>query len=341
MKVSSVLIIVGMVLVLLGLALPANFAIISAEPSNTSQYVTLSSTTPSSTTSSSPTYLPYSSVGTETVSACWTVSDSYEAYCVPTHTVSLANSTNQVDYGLLGSSLSVSTGNLVSSITISSKPVVVGSCHYDVYISGNVKLTKTVPMTVNTNYAFYFNFTGTFTVNNTKFSVSTFNLYGGTPLVYGEMQSTLLNNGQFYMDINGTYTKITPTSSISLFPSEFPFTFPVWYVENNGTPQNEGSVYLQVNGGPQIEYNLNATPQSITGYKAWEVNVTFLSQGKYTVDGYAEDSITSHPVLLMSIVYNGNTTTTTTLKLGVTNYDIIGIGVVVVLVGIIGTRFRF
>lgn len=337
MKVSSVLIIVGMVLILLGLALPANFAVINAEPSSTSQHITLASKTPSSTSSSCPTYLPYSSTGIEGVSATWDVSGLSADSPGTSQSLTLNDPTNIIAYGDLGSSLLSTTQSIKWDINeVATSHISTTGTTYYTYVTGTITVYMSVEMPLNTTMAFYFNFTGSIT-----FLGTTYQLYGGTSLVYGQQEGTMLNNGHFYMDVNGTYTKITPTSSVSLFPSEFPFTFPVWYVEDNGTPLNEGSVYLQVNGGSDIEYNLNTTPQSILGYKAWEVNVTFLSQGQYTVNGYAENTVNLQPVLLMSIVSAGNTTTTTTLKLGVTNYDVIGIGVGVLLIGIIWTRFRF
>ena len=332
MKIGTVLMAIGLLAVVVAFAVPS-FSIVSAEPNGNSSYVSLTSTTPSSTVSTSPTFLPYSSAGTESVGATWTISNSYVSSTGlvgggTSQSVSFTSSTNQLDYGLVGGSLTASTGTLTTDISATAVPI---SSGYAITIHGYVYLTKSVSMTVDDNYAFYFNFTGSFSVAGT-----TYNVYGGTSLMYGEMQNTLLNNGHFYMYIAGAYTEITPTSQISLLPSTFPYTFPVWYVDDNGTPQNQGTVYLQVNGGSHIDFNLNATPQTIEGYKAWEVNITFSSQGKYTVNGYATDSITGTPVQLMSIGYDGSTSTSGTPAN--VNIDMLIVGVILILAGF-GLRY--
>jgi hypothetical protein len=332
-KISTILIVVGIFLMVVSFVAPSTFAIVSAEPNGNSGYVSLSSTTPSSTVSTSPTLLPYSSSGSESIGATWLISNSYTSSTglvggSTSQSVSFTSSTNQLDYGLVGNSLTASTGTLTTDISATAVPI---SSGYAITIHGYVYLTKSVSMTVNDNYAFYFNFTGTFSVAGT-----TYNVYGGTSLMYGEMQNTLLNNGHFYMYVNGAYTEITPSSQISLLPSTFPYTIPVWYVYDNGTPQNQGTVYVQVNGGSHIDFNLNATAQTINGYKAWEINVTISSQGTYTINGYATDSITGSPIQLMSIGVAGSNGASVSTTI---NWGLFEIGIIITVIGLIVWRF--
>ncbi len=332
-KIGSILIVIGIILMVASFVVPSTFAIVNVEPSGSSSYVSLSSVTPSSTSVSSPTFLPYSSTGSESVQATWTISNSYTSSTglvggSTSQSVSFTSSTNQLDYGVVGQSLTASTGTLSTDISATAVPI---SSGYAITIHGYVYLTKSASMTVDTNYAFYFNFTGSFSVAGI-----TYNVYGGTSLMYGEMQNTLLNNGHFYLYVNGAYTEVTPTSQISLLPSTFPYTLPVWYVEDNGTPQNQGPVYVQVNGGSHIDFNLNVTAQTINGYKAWEVNITFSSQGKYTVNGYATDSITGSAVQLMSIGFSSTSGTSSSTSI---NWELFEIGIVITILGLLVWRF--
>ena len=332
-KISTILIVVGIFLMVASFVTPSTFAIVNAEPSGHSSYITLASTTPSSTTSSSPTYLPYSSTGIEGVSATWDISGLSADAPGTSQSLTLNNPTNIIAYGDLGGSLLSTTQSIKWDINeVATSHISTTGTTYYTYVTGSITVYMSAEMPLNTTMAFYFNFTGSIT-----FLGTTYQLYGGTSLVYGQQEGTMLNNGHFYMDIQGTYTEITPTSSVNLFPSEFPFIFPVWYVEDNGTPLNEGAVYVQVNGGTPIDFNLSTPAQTINGYKAWEVNITISSQGKYTVNGYATNTVSGSPVELMSIGFTGSSSSSTTST--TINWGLFEIGLVITIIGLAVWRF--
>ena len=290
-KISSVVLIVGVVMVIASFAV-ASGALAILTVNQTDNQLSVMAAIPSSTSSSSPT-------GLSNTQTLWV------EFTTPTSTPYLSSPTISGATGSLTVSSS-GTSPFSTSVTPSISTAIYPTQLSPEYYAVKLTLTYTFnPTSSQTNEAIQFAWSGSMTVTGQMSgqTSSTATYFSGSASYYGHYNSQILNPGQFGIAAAGyTFQYITPTSNISMSFSTLPATIDFYYVEVNGVTSGASEVYITVAGTEIVLWNQATgagTTTTINGYTAYEVQDK-LSSGTYTIDGYLLNVSNNQPVQLMS-----------------------------------------
>jgi len=272
MKVSAILVFVGVIFVLIGLVAPTLPAqMITTQGSG---LLAFDSVNPNSQTASEPTVFNNPNINIYGIF--------YDANIyIGKPTIDQVSGIFEINNVQL--TPQITTFDMVQNARL-------GIYYAAIKVTYNYTTTSTSEISVYFHYEMYVTGQAGYGNSNTTYS------YFGTYTFYGIYKPPILKNiGNFYISTPSTSSYTTPTeiteSSIINFSatsSSIPVTF--YYVENNGTTTNMSSVYIELNN---VNYYLfkndvfNKT--SVNGYNASYITLN-LAPGMYSLSAYVQST---------------------------------------------------
>jgi len=334
MRISSIIIFIGVIFILIGLVAPTLPGQMLNITTQVGSYAICEASSPNSSSSSSPTVFNSPIIH---IYGLFYSNGVYQG--IP----------NMVNVSYLGSVGYLQINGVYVNANVKIFPVLANSKDNYYYAALEISYNYTV----TSNSPFKVTFFATIEVDGAPVGKSggnsTLFIYSSQYVsFYGIYKGDLLKNaGSFYMSAPGYSTPqlITPSSVFSINTDSYPVRLKFYYVENNGTTTGMSAIYIVVNNVYYYFYQSNSQGSiwqnltSLNGYTASVITVFIYHSGTYTVNGYVKPIGTYPAVQLLSIGMSMPQTTSYYLpsSMSFTTAQIIDylIGTVLIILGVV------